>query len=170
MQLNSSVINNLKLTNKTKKSWQELLNILTSQEFINVLKTKLDVIHDVTPSVVLYRDFGGFRLEPHTDIIEKKITFGLYLPRDISQRSLGFNIISKNDNAQFVTVKTVEYTPNKALFFKVSENSWHNAENTNEGFERNSLFVHFYGTEYVKNNKIVFTDKNVDRQVELIVS
>lgn len=49
----------------------------------------------MTPYPHLYKDFAGFDLPPHTDIVEKAMTFGWYLPEGADYKESGLGLFVK---------------------------------------------------------------------------
>lgn len=146
----------------------ELVDAFCSVEFKSALLQKFGVNFDVIPYPHLYRDLSGFELPPHTDIIEKAITLGWYLPADESYPDSGLGLFTKNDGA-FIRTKIIEYKPNKAFAFLRSSNSWHGANHKiSDSYERNSLFITFYHEKASRNGKLIINDPNVERkEIEL---
>ncbi|WP_248768389.1 hypothetical protein [Pseudomonas sp. MWU12-2345] len=146
-----------------------LVEIFCSNRFATTLLEKFNLTTDLIPYPHLYRDQAGFHLPPHTDIEEKAITFGWYLPVDTSHIDSGLKLYEKS-NGKFVNFKTIEYVPNKAFAFMRSENSWHGVKHTPQyQYDRNSLFVTFYDKAFYSNGSLTIRDPNVERnQIKIL--
>jgi len=141
----------------------DLLEVFCSDAFVEVLLKKFGLSADLIPYPHLYRDQAGFKLPPHTDIEEKAITFGWYLPTDTSHVESGLKLYERVSE-EVVSFKRIDYVPNKAFAFMRSENSWHGAEHAPKSqYDRNSLFVTCYNKKFYSDGHLSVRDPNVDR-------
>jgi hypothetical protein len=142
----------------------DIIETLCSERFKSLLLDKFGSTLDVAPYPHLYKDLAGFNLPPHTDIVEKAITFGWYLPEDEKYRESGLGLFIKTEN-EFKEFKKIHYRPNAAFAFLRSNDSWHGAtHNPSVPYERNSLFVTFYRKNYYRDGALLVNDPNVDRK------
>lgn len=142
----------------------EVIEALCSERFKSLLLDKFDSTLEVTPYPHLYKDLAGFNLLPHTDIVEKAITFGWYLPENERYRESGLKLFTRTSSS-FKEFKKIHYTPNTAFAFLRSDNSWHGAtHHPSMPYERNSLFVTFYRKSHYKNGALLVNDPNVNRK------
>ena len=75
----------------------EIVEALCSEKFKSLLLGKFESDLDVTPYPHLYKDLAGFNLPPHTDIAEKAITFGWYLPENDKHKESGLRLFVESD-------------------------------------------------------------------------
>jgi len=101
------------------------------------------------PSLLLFRDFSGYRIKPHPDSKEKVITVHMYLPDDDSQKDLGTTFYDRDQAGEFQPAWTVDYLPNTAYAFTVSRRSWHGTEFRHASAKpRNSMMLIYYAQPY----------------------
>lgn len=142
----------------------EIIEALCSEQFKSLLLDKFESHLDVTPYPHLYKDLSGFNLPPHTDIVEKAITFGWYLPEDDKYMASGLGLFVES-GGRFKEFKKIHYKPNIAFAFLRSSNSWHGAtHNPLSVYERNSLFLTFYRRDHCKDGSLLISDPNIDRK------
>lgn len=142
----------------------DVVEFLRGEQFKSLLLSKFGSSVDVTPYPHLYKDFAGFDLPPHTDIVEKAITFGWYLPRSDECKDSGLGLFVKNEDG-FEEFRKIPYAPNVAFAFLRSNNSWHGAtHHPNAPYERNSFFVTFYRKNHYRNGALLVNDPNVSRK------
>tara|TARA_B100000965_G_scaffold403013_1_gene430229 strand:- start:492 stop:1187 length:696 start_codon:yes stop_codon:yes gene_type:complete len=145
-------------------STKKIVDFFYSSTFKDAVLKKFDVAIQVQPYPHLYRDLSGFQLPPHTDIPEKTITFGFYLPKDDRFEASGLDLFEQAGSS-FSPIKKIKYLPNTAFAFLRSGKSWHGASHKPECiYERNSLFVTFYNKSNTIEGKICVNDPNMDRR------
>lgn len=142
----------------------EIIGVLRSEWFKNLVLEKFESSLDVTPYLHLYKDMAGFNLPPHTDIVEKAITFGWYLPGDCKHSESGLKLFRKK-GLEFEAFWTIPYEPNTAFAFLRSDSSWHGAtHHPCVSYDRNSLFITFYKKKYYTDGHLLVDDPNVERK------
>lgn len=142
--------------------WTEIYNNLASKEYRQSVFTKLqtdllkrfgtlDIKCEAT--VVLYKDFAGYKISPHPDHRTKVVTTQYYLPIDTSLEETGTCLYEKNGN-EFTIHRKMKFLPRYGYGFAVSKNSWHGVEPVGDiKQERNSLLVIFYEKENNQKKK-----------------
>lgn len=107
--------------------------------------------------LALLKDKAGYRISPHPDVMQKIVTFQVYLPADMLQIELGTTIyrsrvdtVSTDNKGVLDVVKTFEFMPNAGYAFAVSENSWHGCDSIPTGIgDRHSLLLVHYVEPHV---------------------
>lgn len=165
------------------KIWRAIYQSLQSNEVKSALFKRLATdlsirfkmpIHqletlDNKPRTSFIQDLEGYRIDPHQDISSKHVTMQIYLPENLSQRSLGTTIYRQAwrgksfywfkkrsrllprawRNALFLRkVRTFKFLPNSGYAFSVSQKSWHGRSripNGQGGRARNSIMHIYYG-------------------------
>lgn len=146
------------------KTATDIVDAFCSERFKSLLLDKFESTLEVTPYPHLYKDLAGFHLPPHTDIVEKAITFGWYLPENALFKDSGLGLFTKT-SCEFKEVKRIPYIPNKAFAFLRSSDSWHGVRHSpSTSYERNSLFVTFYRRNHYSNGSVLVSDPNLDRK------
>ncbi|WP_134926274.1 hypothetical protein [Pseudomonas fluorescens] len=142
----------------------DIVEFLCGEQFKRLLLEKFGSGLDVTPYPHLYKDFAGFDLPPHTDIVEKAMTFGWYLPESAEHKKSGLGLFLRNEGG-FEEFRKIPYEPNVAFAFLRSNDSWHGAtHHPSISYERNSLFVTFYRRSHYRDGALLVNDPNVDRK------
>jgi hypothetical protein len=144
-----------KLTIEQKEIWCPLVEELSSKEFRDVAfeRLKYDLIArhgslniQSKSKVLLYRDFSGYKITPHTDKHTKIATIQFYLPHDNSYENYGTCMYKKIGSRQYETVHKMKFLPRHGYGFAVTEEkSWHGVEEIKEpNVVRNSLMVIYF--------------------------
>ncbi|MCP1453070.1 hypothetical protein QMK47_28060 [Pseudomonas sp. P9_35] len=142
----------------------DIVELLCGEQFKRLLLDKFGSDFEVTPYPHLYKDFAGFDLPPHTDIVEKAMTFGWYLPESTEHKNSGLGLFVRS-NGGFDEFRRIPYEPNVAFAFLRSNDSWHGAKHhPSVSYERNSLFVTFYLKNHYRDGALFVNDPNVDRK------
>jgi len=106
------------------------------------------------PDSILIRDRTNYALNPHTDHPRRVVIMIIYLPKSDKNKHLGTSLyVPKNPSltcnglwhhprSEFTRVFTAPYTPNSAIAFAKTNNSFHGVEAVPEGEERN--LIHFF--------------------------
>lgn len=142
----------------------EVIKLFSDDDFKQIFLDKFKLSANVMLYPHLYRDFGGFDLPPHTDLPEKAITMGWYLPVNNLQQHSGFDLFIRKDKS-FSKCKTIPYLPNKALAFLRSNNSWHGASHkAGNNSVRDSLFIAFYHKKFFNDGVIHVNDSYIERK------
>jgi len=146
--------------------WATIYDIFHSKEYRDCVFNKLsvDILKrfgslkvNCEPTVVLYKDFSGYKISPHPDHRTKVVTTQYYLPRDNSLENTGTCFYIKDED-NFLLHKKMKFLPRHGYGFAVSKNSWHGVEPVGEiGRERDSLLVIFYQPDEKEKTK---KDKN----------
>ena len=105
---------------------------------------------DEIVSPMLLRDLTGYRITPHPDTPIKACTIQIYLPFDESQCELGTSFYRKLEDGSLELARTLEYRPNTAYCFTVTNDSWHGTVFEDFTKPRNSLTLTYYKTPYNK--------------------
>ena len=144
----------------------DALGFLGSDTLSDQLKAKFRIATDCVSHSNLYRDLEGFDLKPHTDIPDKVITLGWYLPRDASNAESGLALYAETPRG-FVRRSLIPYIPNLVFAFARTDASWHGARHAcREPDERNSLFVTLYRRSALEGDTLVLADPNIpDRRI-----
>lgn len=163
LSLEGISIDHGKVFSKSKVSI-DIVELFCSEPFKRLLLGKFGSDLDVTPYPHLYKDFAGFDLPPHTDIVEKAMTFGWYLPESADYKESGLRLFVKSEGG-FEEFRRIPYEPNVAFAFLRSGDSWHGAtHHPSVSYERNSLFVTFYRKSHYRDGALLVNDPNVDRK------
>ncbi|SCW45612.1 hypothetical protein [Pseudomonas sp. NFACC05-1] len=142
----------------------DIVELLCGERFKCLLLGKFGSDLEVTPYPHLYKDFAGFDLPPHTDIVEKAMTFGWYLPENAECKDSGLGLFVRSKDG-FEEFRRIPYEPNVAFAFLRSSDSWHGAKHhPGVSYERNSLFVTFYLKSHYRDGALFVNDPNVDRK------
>lgn len=128
--------------------WQALNIAFCSPALEEVLRKYLAFEGRVKPVARLFRDFTGYKINPHPDSSKKAATIQFYLPSDDSQTELGTSIYYKNSDGSFTETVKLPFLPNSAYAFKVTEKSWHGTNLPSFSKPRDSLILTYY-----KDNK-----------------
>ncbi len=127
-----------KLPEPARTFWLDYTWIFESDElkFANFGKYGKHIRASANP--ILFRDIAGYKILPHPDIPEKKVTTQFYLPRDNGRTHLGTCLyVEKGKDARgvirFEKVKQFPFRSNSGYSFLVSPDSWHGVEETDIG-------------------------------------
>lgn len=136
--------NILRLPEPLREFWLAYAPVFHSDRLKFAIFDKLCRKFDVRREVSLIRDLAGYKILPHPDIPEKKVTAQFYLPRDDSRPHLG-TCLYKPDGDAFVKVNQFQFKANSGYSFTVSESSWHGVEETTlaDGPRDSLMFVFF---------------------------
>lgn len=125
--------------------WAEFKSVLCGDELRDALLAKFG-IRATEADVCVLHDYPGNILGPHTDSPPQRLTGLFYLPESDADAEFGTALIrsksgqtceGREDHAwsdDFEIVSVVPYAANTALFFPVTDCSWHAAVET--GAER----------------------------------
>lgn len=145
------------LPSSQKTFWRELVHVLREPAVRNVFRkhladqltarfnAPLDQI-PLHPAPVLFRDLPGYKVLPHPDTPQKVCTIQVYLPSDDTDFHLGTSFYRKLDDGSLELSRTLEYRPNTAYCFTVTNNSWHGNPFGDFIKPRNSLMLTYYRT------------------------
>lgn len=133
--------------------WWNIFDELRSPSFKAVLfnKLKKDLLErfgtlDIKcePTVLIYKDFSGYKISPHPDHHSKVATVQFYLPQDNSMEDMGTSLYNKTKDG-FTIHHKMKFAPRHGYGFAVSKKSWHGVEKIEtKDIERNSLMVIYY--------------------------
>jgi hypothetical protein len=149
------ILNNTKLV-----FWQNICDVLKSKEFKSAVFSKLskdiyerfntlDVVCE--PSIVLYRDFCGYKIRPHPDNNRKVATCQFYIARNNLNNNLGTHLYERNSDKTFRTFRQMLFQPRSGYGFAVSKRSWHGVPRIDtDNIIRDSLMVIYYQPEDLK--------------------
>ena len=98
------------------------------------------------------QDIDGFWLEPHTDLGVKLFTFLLYLSDVPGHAALGTDIYDANKKH----VATSPFTPNGAMIFVPSNNTYHGFEQRNIPGVRKSIIINYVTTDWKAREQLAF--------------
>ena len=156
------------LADDQREFWTTVTNVILSEQVKRAVFAKLwkdiafrfkvdrEEVPDLTgyPRGVLFRDTDEYRIKPHPDGESRIVTMMYYLPRDMSQESLGTSLYVKNPlhkrlfGDKFEEVKRFPYRPNSGMAFVINrlpeKTSWHGRELIPSGSGvRNSILTQF---------------------------
>lgn len=125
----------------------------------------LDLIGRVTGSdldgcylrIEYAQDIGHFWLRPHTDIGVKRFTMLVYLADAEGQDSLGTDIYSDQDTWH----SRPAFTPNTALVFKPSTNTWHGFEPRPIPSVRKTIIINYVTDEWRAREQLAYPDRPI---------
>lgn len=103
------------------------------------------------------QDTGGFWLEPHTDLGVKVFTMLLYLSDDPRHANLGTDIYD-NDKKH---VARAPYTPNGALIFVPSNNTFHGFEPREIEGVRQSVIINYVTNEWRAREQLAYPENPI---------
>ena len=103
------------------------------------------------------QDIGHFWLRPHTDLGVKRFTMLLYLADSEGQEELGTDIYA-DENTWHARPK---FTPNTALVFKPSNNTWHGFEPRPIPSVRKSIIINYVTDEWRAREQLAYPDKPI---------
>ena len=137
--------------------WRELTHALKGPEVRDVfrkhlapqLMARFNAPVDQIPfhsAPLLFRDLAGYKLSPHPDSPRKVCTIQAYLPSDDSNIQLGTSVYRQLEDGSLELSRTLEYRPNTAYCFTVTNNSWHGNPFWDFSKPRNSLMLTYYRT------------------------
>jgi len=109
-----------------------------------------DVLPQLVPVPIVYRDHAGYRIGIHPDAATKVATLQFYLPEDESQAHLGTSFHRRTADG-FEKIKTNAFLPNSAYAFVRTDESWHSVDELGpQETARNSIALTWYikGQEY----------------------
>ena len=143
------------LPESQKSFWRELTHVLKGPEVREVfrkhlapqLMARFNTPVDQVPlhsAPVLFRDMAGYKLSPHPDSPRKVCTIQVYLPSDDSDVQLGTSVYRRLEDGSLELSRTLEYRPNTAYCFTVTDNSWHGNPFWDFKKPRNSLMLTYY--------------------------
>ena len=118
--------------------WQEMNDVLRSEQIATIFCRYLDVTEPVFPFAALLRDTKGYKITIHPDWDVKRITAQFYLPADESISQHGTEVYDQQK--QYVT--TLPFLPNTGYAFKRTDYSYH-AVTELPDIQRNSLYLTF---------------------------
>lgn len=98
------------------------------------------------------QDTNGFWLEPHTDLGVKVFTMLLYLSKDPSHADLGTDIY----DAHKQPVGRSPFTPNSAMVFVPSGDTYHGFEPRSIGGIRKSVIINYVTDEWRAREQLSF--------------
>lgn len=100
------------------------------------------------------QDTGGFWLEPHTDLGVKVFTMLLYLSKDAAHRDLGTDIYDTDKQH----VARSPFTPNGAMVFVPSNDTFHGFEPRQIEGVRKSVIINYVTSEWRAREQLSFPD------------
>ena len=103
------------------------------------------------------QDINGFWLEPHTDLGVKVFTMLLYLSTDAQHEALGTDIYD-NDKKH---TGCSPFTPNGAMIFVPSNNTYHGFEPRQIDGVRKSLVINFVTNDWRAREQLAYPDTPV---------
>ncbi len=103
------------------------------------------------------QDINGFWLEPHTDLGVKVFTMLLYLSTDPQHSALGTDIYD-NDKKH---LGRSPFTPNGAMIFVPSSNTYHGFEPRQIDGVRKSIIINYVTNEWKAREQLAFPDKPI---------
>lgn len=147
--------------------WNEFINYYTTNDFMNFVLSKFgDAIlsryrNRTSARILLAKDMNGYGINPHTDGGHKLISMIFYLPKDLSQREAGTNVVLPKDRTRktlskqhlswsdFDNVFSAPFEPNCMFGFFVSDSSYHAVAEIEVSTPRDSLqyFISIPGEE-----------------------
>lgn len=153
-----------RLNSFSQDFWQQMNDVFTSEQLVKAIVEKFQAklkirFGDQFPEMmcvpILYRDFAGYRITPHTDAPYKIATLQFYFPKDHTQLHLGTSFLKRNGD-NFQLLKTNPFKPNSAYAFVRTDESWHSVrEMAAYETKRDSLALTIYlkGQEYKSTAK-----------------
>lgn len=120
----------------SRSFWQQLRSVFTSpllqaaitRKFLQpILSLYQESLPEMVTVPILYRDFPGYYITPHTDAPFKIATLQFYFPKNDSQIHLGTSFHEKQSSG-FSLLKTNLFKPNSAYAFVRTHNSWHSVQ------------------------------------------
>ena len=103
------------------------------------------------------QDTGSFWLEPHKDIVEKKVTLLIYLSRGPEAESWGTDIY----DGSLARVATAPCGFNLGLIFLPGADTWHGFEKRTITGVRRSLIVNYVTPAWRARHELSFRDRPV---------
>ena len=103
------------------------------------------------------QDTDGFWLEPHTDIGVKAFTMLLYLSDDKGHEELGTDIYADKDTR----VTKSPFTPNLAMIFVPSNDTWHGVEPRKINGVRKSLIINYVTQDWRAREQLAYPEQTV---------
>jgi len=100
------------------------------------------------------QDTNGFWLEPHTDLGVKVFTMLLYLSKDPSHKNLGTDVY----DAQKQHVGRSPFSPNAAMVFVPSTDTYHGFEPRQIDGIRKSIIINYVTDEWRAREQLSFPD------------
>ena len=120
------------------ESWRIVTNVLEDEEFRDALCMKLETPNDGYNRFLLHRDWSGYNIPPHLDVLSKRITFLSYFASDHDHWEEGTLLLRPKLEARlfdlrnrhqywldFQRVGIIPYVPNVFAAFVPSDQSWH---------------------------------------------
>lgn len=130
-------------SNNDTPFWNEVHRIFTDHRLTEAISQRLDItVSNFTPTPIIYRDFPGYHISPHTDKNTKIITSQYYLPVDDEGKGMGTEFYHNKKGKLF---KKLGFLPNSGYAFKRTDSSWHGVSPIDR--KRSSLMVIYYTQE-----------------------
>lgn len=104
------------------------------------------------------QDTDGFWLEPHTDLGVKSFTMLLYLSDEEGHEELGTDVYDANK----MHVGRSPFSPNVALVFVPSDNTYHGFERRPIKGVRKSLIINYVTDEWRAREQLAFPETPID--------
>lgn len=101
------------------------------------------------------QDTGGFWLEPHTDLGVKLFTMLLYMSKDAQHADLGTDIYDSEKRH----VGRSPFSPNGALVFVPSTDTFHGFEPRNIPGVRKSIIINYVTNEWRAREQLAFPER-----------
>ena len=126
-----------KLEKSKQKFWNDIIQLLRSEEFANILLEKFSVSKKGHSDLFIHKDLDDYEVTPHRDIRSKLITYLFYLAENSNGKNLGTYLLVPNNGQeieettkhlpwdQFKIVKEIEYLPNTFFAFTPNKCSFH---------------------------------------------
>lgn len=110
------------------------------------------LIEDCFLRIEYAQDIDGFWLKPHTDLGVKKLTLLYYLADAPGQDELGTDIYADADR----WTKRSPFTPNTAMMFVPSNNTWHGFEPRAIKGVRRSVIINYVTDEWRAREQLAY--------------
>jgi hypothetical protein len=123
--------------------WKDLHVVLCSTGVQELFREYMGFEGSVHAVARLFRDFSGYKINPHPDSSKKACTVQFYLPSDNSQVELGTSFYDQNGGT-FDEIIKIPFLPNTGYAFKVTENSYHGANLPKFTKPRDTLILTYY--------------------------
>ncbi|QUD87217.1 2OG-Fe(II) oxygenase [Phenylobacterium montanum] len=109
-------------------------------------------IEDCFLRIEYAQDIDGFWLKPHTDLGVKKLTLLYYLADEPGQDELGTDIYADADT----WTKRSAFSPNTAMMFVPSNNTWHGFEPRAIKGVRRSVIINYVTDEWRAREQLAY--------------
>lgn len=134
------------LLQEITQEWQQFLYYLDSEELITNLEKMTGItLRDCSKDIGLFRFDSGDWVSPHTDHLEKKLTFVIYLNEEWDSSWGGSLAILDSDSKASIVSEKLPLTGNAVGILR-ADNSWHMVTPVNENAKsyRKTVQVEFW--------------------------